>query len=85
MKKIVDDTFLVFGMVFVFLLIASYFLPIGKIIEDGRAFLLIFFILNVVGKYLLNRKEKKTNNKIFIHFGVKYKSRVSSSVLARFF
>ncbi|MBC2248482.1 hypothetical protein HCB49_00485 [Listeria sp. FSL L7-0123] len=59
MKKIVDDTFLVFGMVFVFLLIASYFLPIGKIIEDGRAFLIIFFILDVVGKYLLNQKREK--------------------------
>ncbi|MBC1542977.1 hypothetical protein [Listeria cossartiae] len=61
MKKIVDDTFWVFGIVFVLLLIASYFLPIGEIIEDARVFLLVFFILNIVGKYLL--KQKKENNK----------------------
>ncbi|MCD2224529.1 hypothetical protein LAX75_08475 [Listeria cossartiae] len=61
MKKIVDDTFLVFGMVFVFLLVASYFLPIGEIVKDGRAFLLIFFMLNVVGKYLLNQRREKIN------------------------
>ncbi|EAC3132009.1 hypothetical protein DTQ80_15475 [Listeria monocytogenes] len=59
MKKIVNDTFSVFGIVFVVLLIASYFLQIGEIIEDARVFLLIFFILNILGKYLLKQKREK--------------------------
>ncbi|EIA6404794.1 hypothetical protein K7P64_002779 [Listeria monocytogenes] len=59
MKKIVNDTFWVFGMVFVVLLIASYFFQIGEIIEDSRVFLLIFFILNILGKYLLKQKREK--------------------------
>ncbi|EAC2786779.1 hypothetical protein AB6L78_002805 [Listeria monocytogenes] len=59
MKKIVNDTFSVFGIVFVVLLIASYFLQIGEIIEDARVFLLIFFVLNILGKYLLKQKREK--------------------------
>lgn len=59
MKKIVNDTFSVFGIVLVVLLIASYFLQIGEIIEDARVFLLIFFILNILGKYLLKQKREK--------------------------
>ncbi|EAG9355057.1 hypothetical protein CRD70_13765 [Listeria monocytogenes] len=59
MKKIVNDTFSVFGIVFVVLLIASYFLQIGEIIEDARIFLLIFFVLNILGKYLLKQKREK--------------------------
>ncbi|EAC3669532.1 hypothetical protein Y170_14830 [Listeria monocytogenes] len=59
MKKIANDTFSVFGIVFVVLLIASYFLQIGEIIEDARVFLLIFFVLNILGKYLLKQKREK--------------------------
>ncbi|MBF2361818.1 hypothetical protein IA759_01165 [Listeria marthii] len=61
MKAVVNDAFSVFGMVFVFLLIVSYFLPIGEIVENGRVFLLVFFVLNIVGRYFLT--QKKENNK----------------------
>lgn len=57
MKKAFDDAFAVFGMLFVVLLIVSYCVPMSKMIEDGRPFLMLFFIVNVVGKYLLDQKK----------------------------
>ncbi|MBC1814093.1 MULTISPECIES: hypothetical protein [Listeria] len=62
MKEVVNDTFSVFGMVFVVLIGASYFVPIGEIIDNARLFLIIFFIVSIVGRYLLKRKKEKTNN-----------------------
>ncbi|MEN2666783.1 hypothetical protein [Listeria aquatica] len=59
MKKALDDAFSVFGMVFVVLLIASYFVSMSKVIDNARSFLILFFIVSVVGKYLLDRKKAK--------------------------
>ncbi|EUJ17302.1 hypothetical protein [Listeria aquatica] len=65
MKKALDDAFSVFGMVFVVLLIASYFVSMGKVIDNARSFLILFFIVSVVGKYLLDRKKSKKHTITF--------------------
>ncbi|WP_439443418.1 hypothetical protein ACSMFR_00230 [Listeria aquatica] len=59
MKKALDDAFSVFGMVFVVLLIASCFVSMSEVIDNARSFLILFFIVSVVGKYLLDRKKAK--------------------------
>lgn len=60
MKKVVNDIFSVFGMVFVVLKGASYFIPMGEIIDGARIFLVIF-IVSIVGRYLLKRKKQIIN------------------------
>ncbi|MBC1409618.1 hypothetical protein HB793_02320 [Listeria welshimeri] len=59
MKQVINDTLSVFGIVFIVLIIGSYFFPIGEIINDARSFLIFFFLVNILGKYLLNQKREK--------------------------
>lgn len=59
MKQVINDTLSVFGIVFIVLIIASYFFPIGEIINDARSFLIFFFLVSILGKYLLKQKREK--------------------------
>ncbi|AQY49952.1 hypothetical protein PWEIH_06416 [Listeria weihenstephanensis FSL R9-0317] len=52
MKKIVDDAFVALGMIFLVLIVASYFTEIGDFVHNGRTYLLVLFIAIIIGRYL---------------------------------
>ncbi|MBC1499694.1 hypothetical protein HB943_03690 [Listeria weihenstephanensis] len=52
MKKIVDDAFVALGMIFLVLIVASYFTEIGDFVYNGRTYLLVLFIAIIIGRYL---------------------------------
>lgn len=62
MKKIIDDAFVVFGMMFLVLLVASYFTEVGELVHNGRTYLLVLFAAIIVGRYFrLIVKAKKSS------------------------
>lgn len=62
MKKIIDDAFVVFGMMFLVLIVASYFTEVGELVHNGRTYLLVLFVAIIVGKYFrLIVKAKKSS------------------------
>ncbi|MBC2370017.1 hypothetical protein HBP99_15415 [Listeria booriae] len=61
MRKIVDDAFVLFGMMFLICIVLSYFVPIGNVFYNGRAYLLLLFLAIVIGRYARFRIRSKSN------------------------
>ncbi|KGL38152.1 hypothetical protein BMT55_09730 [Listeria newyorkensis] len=62
MKKIINEAFVIFGMMFLVLLVASYFTEVGELVHNGRTYLLVLFVAIIVGRYLrLIVKAKKSS------------------------
>ncbi|MBC1457011.1 hypothetical protein [Listeria newyorkensis] len=62
MKKIIDDAFVVFGMMFLILIVASYFTEVGELVYNGRTYLLVLFVAIIAGRYVrLIAKAKKSS------------------------
>ncbi|WP_430535797.1 hypothetical protein [Listeria rocourtiae] len=62
MKKIIDDVFVAFGMVFLVLIVASYFIDISDFVYNGRTYMLVLFIVAVIGRYIRFRLSVKGEN-----------------------
>ncbi|MBC1491546.1 hypothetical protein HB825_01195 [Listeria booriae] len=61
MRKIVDDAFVIFGMMFLICIVLSYFVPVGNVLYNGRAYLLVLFLAIIVGRYARFRIKSKSN------------------------
>ncbi|MBC1813266.1 hypothetical protein HCA60_12270 [Listeria booriae] len=61
MRKIVDDAFVIFGMMFLICIVLSYFVPVGNVLYNGRAYLLVLFLAIIVGRYARFRIRSKNN------------------------
>ncbi|WP_430536551.1 hypothetical protein [Listeria rocourtiae] len=57
-EKIVDEAFKVFGMLFLVLLIWSYFDKNGDVIYQGKTFLIVFLLALVAGGFIRERRKK---------------------------
>ncbi|MBA3925585.1 hypothetical protein HCJ66_12135 [Listeria sp. FSL L7-1582] len=59
MKKVIREAFEVFGMLFLVLLIWSYFDQNGDTIYQGKTFLIVFLLALIFGGYLREVRRKK--------------------------
>lgn len=55
MKKIIEDTLIVYGMMFVVLLILSLFTDISTLTHFATVYLILLFIIVILGKYILSK------------------------------
>lgn len=59
MKNFIKDAFIVYGYIFIILILASFFYPVFTMVVEQRFYLLILFVALILGKYLLSNKITK--------------------------
>ncbi|MBC6315733.1 hypothetical protein [Listeria grandensis] len=62
MKKMTDEAFYLFGMIFLALIIWSYFTQNSDFFYSSRIYVLILFVATILGKYLLSKTRQKTSH-----------------------
>ncbi|MBC1332497.1 hypothetical protein [Listeria booriae] len=63
MKKIINDSLVLFGMIFLILIVFSYFTKISDLVENGKTYLVILFLAIIIGRYIKLKLSSRKHSK----------------------